>query len=260
MCEVILIFIWNTSITCEEMWWKAIQEAVCWEWFHPLASVQTSVDCGCCLKCSVLHKIKYTTGSFLTGQIKQKLRSLLAHLSLLVRFKLLVVTSRMVHSSKYRGNLWTRFGKASFTRIIETWLFRDYNLVISRGLLAVLYEKTVRGGGEEKWQPLLCQCFSPDGLLPCSVSTGWLLLLVASMGQVWRNWRLFCSGTSFRCVFSLQSSCCIPLPQAFASPKWLSPDIAVSLLSCLFRVWPGHSLKTANSRVLYYPLVGPKLC
>lgn len=54
------------------------------------------------------------------------------------------------------------------------------------------------------------------------------------MGQVWRNWRLFCSGTSFRCVFSLQSSCCIPLPQAFASPKWLSLNICcVSSLAFL---------------------------
>lgn len=118
---------------------------------------------------------------------------------------------------------------------------------------------------EKKWQPLLRQCFSPDGLLPCSVSTGRFLLLVASMGQVWRTWRLFCSGTSFRCVFSLQSSCCILLPQAFASPKWLFADIAVSLLSCLFRVLPGHSLKIANSRVLLAlssasPLWSPWAC
>lgn len=66
-------------------------------------------------------------------------------------------------------------------------------MVISRGLLAVLYEKTVRRRPRRKVTapplPVL-----PDGLLPCSVSTGRFLLPGASMGQVWRNWGYFVVG------------------------------------------------------------------
>lgn len=132
-------------------------------------------------------------------------------------------------------------------------------MVISRGLLAVLYEKTVRGGGEENDSPSSASA-SPQ------MASYLALWALASSFSLWLPWGRYegtggCSVVGqVSGVFSLQSSYCIPLPQAFASPKWLSPDIAVSLLSCLFRVWPGHSLKTANSRVLYYPLVGPKLC
>lgn len=92
----------------------------------------------------------------------------------------------------------------------------------------------------------------------------WLLLPVASHGAGMKEMEGYFVVEQVSDVYFPYRVPAAPLCLRLLLPpngclQTLTLCVSVVFVSCLLRVWPGHSLRIANSRVLYYPLVGTKL-